>query len=64
METQHSSPTAPPARPPAPKAKMAAPEVKTAAPEAACHSEHLWTSLRAQWLGLCRQHKTRERDTS
>jgi hypothetical protein len=57
METQHSSPTAPPVRP-------AAPEVKTAAPEAACRSEHLWTSLRAQWLGLCRQRKTTERDTS
>ncbi len=57
METQHSSPTVPPARP-------AAPEVKTAAPEAACRSERLWTSLRAQWLGLCRQRKTTERDTS
>ncbi len=57
METQHSSPTAPPAR-------LAAPEVKMAAPEAACRSEHLWTSLRAQWLGLCRNRKTRERDTS
>jgi hypothetical protein len=43
---------------------MAAPEVKTAAPEAACHSERLWTSLRAQWLGLCRQRKTTEHDTS
>ena len=57
METQHSSPTAPPVR-------LAAPEVKTAAPEAACRSEHLWTSLRAQWLGLCRQRKTTEHDTS
>ncbi len=57
METQHSSPTAPPARP-------AAPAVKMAAPEAACHSERLWTSLRAQWLGLCRQRKTTEHDTS
>ncbi len=57
METQHSSPTEPPAR-------LAAPEVKTAAPEAACRSEHLWTSLRAQWLGLCRQRKSMEHDTS
>ena len=54
METQHSSPTVPPAR--------------LAAPEAACRSERLWTSLRAQWLGLglglCHQRKTREHDTS
>ncbi len=57
METQHSSPTVPPAR-------LAAPEVKTAAPEAACRSERLWTSLRAQWLGLCRQRKTTEHHTS
>ncbi len=57
METQHSSPTVPPAR-------LAAPEAKTAAPEAACHSERLWTSLRAQWLGLCRQRKSMEHDTS
>ncbi len=57
MKTQHSSPTEPPAR-------LAAPEVKTAAPEAACRSERLWTSLRAQWLGLCRKRETRERDTS
>ncbi len=57
MKTQHSSPTVPPAR-------LAAPEVKMAAPEAACRSEHLWTSLRAQWLGLCRQRKTTEPDTS
>ncbi len=57
METQHSSPTVPPARP-------AAPEVKMAAPEAGCRSERLWPSLRAQWLGLCRERKTRERDTS
>ncbi len=64
METQHSSPTAPPARPAAPKAKMAAPEAKMAAPEAGCRSERLWPSLRAQWLGLCRERKTRERDTS
>jgi hypothetical protein len=64
MEPQHSSPSVPPARPPTPKAKMAAPEAKTAAPKAGCRSEHLWTSLRAQWLGLCRERKTRERDTS
>ncbi len=57
METQHSSPTVPPAR-------LAAPEAKMAAPEAACRSERLWTSLRAQWLGLCRKRETRERDTS
>ena len=57
MATQHSSPTEPPAR-------LAAPEARMAAPEAACRSERLWTSLRAQWLGLCRQRNTTERDTS
>ncbi len=57
MEAQYSSPTAPPARP-------AAPEVTMAAPEAACRSQRLWTSLRAQWLGLCRNRKTREHDAS
>ena len=57
METQLLSPTASPAR-------RAVPEVKMAAPEAACRSQRLWTSLRAQWLGLCRKRKTREDDAS
>ncbi len=59
METQLTSPTAPPDH-----AGQAAPEVKIAATDTACRSERLWTSLRAQWLGLCRERKTREHDTS
>jgi hypothetical protein len=59
METQLASPTAPPDH-----AGLAAPEMKIAAPEAACRSERLWTSLRAQWLGLCRERNVREHDTS
>jgi hypothetical protein len=57
MESQISNLTAPSAR-------RVAPEVKMAAPETACHSERLWTSLRAQWLGLCRERNVREQDTS
>lgn len=56
MEAQHSNLTAPPARPAA--------AVTKAAPDAACRSERLWTSLRAQWLGLCRERNVREQDTS
>lgn len=38
------------------------PEPETTPPD--CHSERLWTALRARWLGRCRDSDARERETS
>ncbi len=43
-------------------------QIQTPAPtpeqEPDCHSERLWTALRARWLGRCRETDTMEYETS
>ena len=56
MKAQKLTPVPPPAY-------ATVPVPQSAAANDACRSDRLWTTLRAQWLGLCRGRHARGRHT-